>query len=53
MKTNIAQAIDRIKDVLKAFRQNNLQEDYLELLDELSDAAIDWYNEAYEELEHE
>jgi len=42
--------ICRIKDLLKAFQQNNMQTDYLELLDDLSELSCEWYDELHEEL---
>ena len=41
--TPIEQAVDEIENVLKAFRQNNVREQYLKLLDEIVEqAAGDW-----------
>jgi len=38
----IKQTIERIKDILTAFQQNNLSSDYQELLDVLADNADNW-----------
>jgi len=41
--TPIEQAVDEIENVLKAFRQNNVREQYLKLLDEIVEQASgDW-----------
>ena len=37
-------AMDKIKDLLKAFQQNNMQADYLILLDKLSDFSCKRYD---------
>ncbi len=43
--TPIEQTINKIEDVLKAFRQNNRQEDYDQLLNDLAMAVWEWQEE--------
>ena len=43
-------AMDKIKDLLRAFQQNNRQADYLILLDKLSELSCNWYDILHEEL---
>jgi len=48
--SSMTRAMDLIGSVLKAFQQNNTQEDYLRMLDQLSEASCNWYNDAAEEM---
>ena len=42
MTTPIEQTLDKVEGELKAFRQNNRQEDYLKLLLALDDRLLEW-----------
>jgi len=47
---SVETTMTKIKDLLRAFQQNNRQADYLILLDKLSELSCEWYDVLYEEL---
>ena len=47
---SVETTMTKIKDLLRAFQQNNRQADYLILLDKLSDLSCEWYDVLYGEL---